>query len=134
VTATIKCSSLDGSYEGFSVPSGGLDAALAPTSVQYDAKKAARLLQPILTCPIDWTLIAQQYDQMVRYATALRIGTATAADILRPRVAFRRIPAGDEPRRVVRGVAQWCFYARRMRIGGIRRKHAGISAWMSAAR
>ena len=28
-------------------------------------------------------LIAQQYDQIVRYATALRLGTAAAADILR---------------------------------------------------
>ncbi len=40
-------------------------------------------LQPILTRPIDWVLIAQQYDKMVRYATALRLGTAAAADILR---------------------------------------------------
>ena len=40
-------------------------------------------LQPVLTRPINWTLIEQQYDQMVRYATALRLGTAAAADILR---------------------------------------------------
>ena len=37
----------------------------------------------MLTRPIDWALIAQQYDQMVKYATALRLGTAAAADILR---------------------------------------------------
>ena len=31
---------------------------------------------PILTRPINWELIRQQYDQMVKYATALRLGTA----------------------------------------------------------
>jgi TnpA family transposase len=40
-------------------------------------------VQPVLTRPIDWELIAQQYDQMVKYATALRLGTADAEDILR---------------------------------------------------
>nr|WP_157383033.1 Tn3 family transposase [Nonomuraea coxensis] len=33
--------------------------------------------------PIDWTIIAQQYDQMVKYATALRLGTAEAEQVLR---------------------------------------------------
>jgi TnpA family transposase len=40
-------------------------------------------LQPILTRPINWELIRQQYDQMIRYATALRLGTAEAEAILR---------------------------------------------------
>jgi TnpA family transposase len=40
-------------------------------------------LEPILTRPIDWEIIAQQYDQMVRYTTALRLGTADAESILR---------------------------------------------------
>jgi TnpA family transposase len=40
-------------------------------------------LQPILTRPINWKLIRQQYDQMIRYATALRLGTAEAEAILR---------------------------------------------------
>jgi TnpA family transposase len=30
----------------------------------------------VLTRPIDWELIRQQYDEMVKYATALRLGTA----------------------------------------------------------
>jgi TnpA family transposase len=30
----------------------------------------------VLTRPIDWGLIRQQYDQMVKYATALRLRTA----------------------------------------------------------
>ena len=40
-------------------------------------------LAAILTRPIDWELIRQQYDEMVKYATALRLGTAEAEAILR---------------------------------------------------
>jgi len=40
-------------------------------------------LAPALTRPVRWDLIAQQYDQMVKYATALRIHTAEAESILR---------------------------------------------------
>jgi TnpA family transposase len=40
-------------------------------------------LQPILTRPIDWTLIRNQYDQMVRFASALKAGTAETESILR---------------------------------------------------
>ncbi|BAC68233.1 MULTISPECIES: Tn3 family transposase [Streptomyces] len=36
-----------------------------------------------LTRPIKWDPIAQQYDQMVKYATALRLGTAEAEQVLR---------------------------------------------------
>jgi TnpA family transposase len=40
-------------------------------------------LQPILTRPIEWELIEQQYEQMIKYATALRLGTAETEAILR---------------------------------------------------
>jgi hypothetical protein len=40
-------------------------------------------LHPILTRPIHWDLIAQQYDEMMKFATALRLGTADAEAILR---------------------------------------------------
>ena len=40
-------------------------------------------LQAILTKPIDWELIRQQYDQMIKYATAVRLGTAETGSILR---------------------------------------------------
>lgn len=40
-------------------------------------------LQPVLTRPINWELISQQYDEMVKYATALRLGTADSESILR---------------------------------------------------
>jgi TnpA family transposase len=39
-------------------------------------------LQLILTRPIRWDLIRQQYDQMIKYATALRLGTADPEVIL----------------------------------------------------
>ena len=44
-------------------------------------------LAPVLSRAINWELISQQYDQMVKYATALRLGTADTEDILR---RFRR--------------------------------------------
>jgi TnpA family transposase len=40
-------------------------------------------LQLILTRPINWELIRKQYDEMIKYATALRLGTAQSEDILR---------------------------------------------------
>lgn len=40
-------------------------------------------LQLILSKPIDWELIQVQYDQMIKYATALRLGTAETEAILR---------------------------------------------------
>ncbi|HVA27593.1 MAG TPA: transposase, partial [Candidatus Baltobacteraceae bacterium] len=40
-------------------------------------------LEHVLSRPIDWELIRQQYDQMVKYATALRLGTAQTESILR---------------------------------------------------
>ena len=40
-------------------------------------------LQLILGKPIDWDLVRQQYDQMIKYTTALRLGTADTEAILR---------------------------------------------------
>ncbi|MGH8809774.1 MAG: Tn3 family transposase, partial [Noviherbaspirillum sp.] len=40
-------------------------------------------LEPILTKPIQWDLVLQQYDEMVKYTTALRIGSADPESILR---------------------------------------------------
>jgi len=39
-------------------------------------------LKRVLIRPIDWTLIQQQYDQMIKYATAMRLGTAETEAIL----------------------------------------------------
>lgn len=40
-------------------------------------------LEPLLTRAINWDLITQQYDQMIKYARALQLGTAEAEQILR---------------------------------------------------
>jgi TnpA family transposase len=40
-------------------------------------------LESVLTRPIRWHLIEQQYDEMVKFATALRLGTAETEAILR---------------------------------------------------
>jgi TnpA family transposase len=40
-------------------------------------------LKPAMTRPINWTKIAEQYDQMMKYATAIRTGTAPTEAILR---------------------------------------------------
>src|SRR6266403_78079 len=40
-------------------------------------------LQLILSRPIDWDLVRQQYDQMIKYTTVLRLGTAETEAILR---------------------------------------------------
>ncbi len=51
--------------------------------------KAYPNLQPVLTRPIKWDLITQQYDQMIKYATALRLGTAE------PEIILRRFTRGN---------------------------------------
>jgi Tn3 transposase DDE domain len=43
-----------------------------------DTPELANLAPMLTSWPIDWELISQQYDQMVKYATALRLGTAEA--------------------------------------------------------
>jgi len=40
-------------------------------------------LTPVLTRAIDWKLIERQYDEIVKYATAMRIGTSDPETILR---------------------------------------------------
>ncbi|MDQ2737541.1 MAG: Tn3 family transposase, partial [Actinomycetota bacterium] len=51
----------------------------------YQADTSTRYghLDPALSRPINFDLIAQQYDQLVKYATALRLGTAEAEQVLR---------------------------------------------------
>jgi TnpA family transposase len=50
-----------------------------------DATFATNLsrLRPVLRKAIDWALIEQQYDEIVKLATAIRLGTANAESVLR---------------------------------------------------
>ena len=68
-------------------------------------------LGPVLTRPIRWELIAQQYDQLAKYATALQLGTAEADQILR---RFTR------PRPQVVGACSW-------RSGGLRNRRLFVA-------
>lgn len=40
-------------------------------------------LEPVLTRPIRWELIERNYDMLIKYATAIRVGTASTETILR---------------------------------------------------
>jgi TnpA family transposase len=51
-----------------------------PDAGQPNAYENLRL---VLAKPVDWELIGQQYDQMVKYVTAVRLGTAETETILR---------------------------------------------------
>jgi TnpA family transposase len=48
-----------------------------------DSKERYSLLAPAMTRPIRWELIEQNYDMLVKYATAIRVGTASTEAILR---------------------------------------------------
>jgi TnpA family transposase len=50
-------------------------------------------LQSILTRLINWEIIEQQYDQLIKFATALRLGTADAESILRHSLYQEQRPA-----------------------------------------
>jgi TnpA family transposase len=51
-----------------------------PAAGEPDAYPA---LQPAMTRPIRWDIVSEQYDQMIKYATAIRAGTASTEAILR---------------------------------------------------
>lgn len=48
-----------------------------------DLAAALPHLQPVLGGEVRWALIAQQYDELIKFATALQLGTAEAETILR---------------------------------------------------
>jgi TnpA family transposase len=84
-------------------------------------------LAAVLAKPIDWDLIAQQYDQMVKYATAMKMGTADTEDILR---RFTRKNVPHPTYRALAELGQACktaFLCRYLRTPGLRREiHEGL--------
>jgi TnpA family transposase len=79
-------------------------------------------LKPALTRPINWTKIAEQYDQMLKYATAIRTGTASTEAILR---RFMKANAAHPTYQAMieLGRAQkTVFLARYLRLRGLQRE------------
>ena len=93
-------------------------------------------LQPVLTRPINWQVIEQQYDELVKFATALRLGTINAESILqrftRSNVQHPTYQALAELGKALK-TTFLCDY---MRLESLRREiHAGlqvIETWNSA--
>jgi len=93
-------------------------------------------LTDILTRPIKWDLIRQHYDEMIKYATALRLGTAEAEAIL------RRFTRGNPQHPTYQAFAELgkvlktIFLCRYMDSEGLRREiHEGLNVvenWNSA--
>lgn len=100
-----------------------------------DGKNYANL-QPILTRPIQWEIIAKQYDEMVKYTTALRIGSAEPESIL------RRFTRGNVQHPTYRALAELgkavktIFLCRYLHSEALRREiHEGLNVvenWNSA--
>ncbi len=90
----------------------------------------------VLTRPIDWELIGQQYDEMVRYATAMAERTADPEAILR---RFTRANAGHPTYRALAELgkaAKTLFLWRYLQAEALRREiHEGLNVvetWNSA--
>lgn len=93
-------------------------------------------LTPILSSVIDWTLIEQQYDEMVKYASALRHRTADSEAIL------RRFTRGEVMHPTYKALAELgravktIFLCRYLRSEAFRREiHEGLNVvenWNSA--
>ncbi len=93
-------------------------------------------LQSILTQPINWALSRQQYDDMIKDTTALRLGTAEPESILR-RFPRNNVPHPTYQARVELGKAiKTTFLARYLHEESLRREvNAGLNVvetWHSA--
>ncbi len=93
-------------------------------------------LQAILARSINWEVIVQQYDELIKFATALRLGTADAEAILRrftrSNVQHPTYKALCELGKALKTIF-WCDY---LRLESLRREiHEGlqvIETWNSA--
>jgi len=92
--------------------------------------------QPILTQPLNWALMRHQYDAMIKYTTARRVGTAEPASILR---RFTRPNVQHPPYRALVELGKatkTTFLARDLHEAALRREiHAGLNVvetWNSA--
>lgn len=90
-----------------------------PTSGDPDAYPN---LTPALTRPIRWDIIAEQYDQMVKYATAITTGTASTEAILRRFTRTNAIHPTYQAMIEVGRAQKTLFIARYLRDRGLQRE------------
>jgi TnpA family transposase len=79
-------------------------------------------LASVLARPVDWELALQQYDHMVQYSTAMKLGTADTEDILR---RFTRDNAQHPTYRALATLGEACktaFLCRYLRLPALRRE------------
>src|SRR6266568_9297165 len=81
----LKCFQLEGRFPTakYEIPRSVVDYVAHQLKVDAADAEQYPKLRLILSRAINWDLIRQQYDQMVKYATALRLGTAETEAILR---------------------------------------------------
>ncbi len=92
-------------------------------------------MHAILTRPINWEIIRQHYDELITYATALRLGTAEAEAIVR-RFSCNPSHPTDKALAELGKVIKTIFLCRYLHQKALRRDiHEGlnvIEAWNSA--
>lgn len=103
---------------------------------EASSSAASPNLQPVLRRPINGDLITPEYDNMVKYSTALRLGTAEPEAILR-RFTRENIPHPTDTALVELGKAcRTMFLCRYLRRPALRRAiHEGLTVvenWHSA--
>src|SRR6266540_2420444 len=79
-------------------------------------------LQAALTRPIRWDVIAEQYDQMIKYAAAIRSGTASTEAIVRRFAKANAIQPAYQAMTETGRAQKTIFTARYLRIRDLQRE------------
>jgi len=93
-------------------------------------------LQSVLRRPINWNLVVPEYDNMIKYSTALRLGTADTDAILRRLTRHNVQPPTDTALLELGKARRTIFLCRELRLRELRREmHEGLNVvenWHSA--
>src|SRR6266700_4544417 len=79
-------------------------------------------LQPVLRRPINWNLVVPEYDNMIKYSTALRLGTADTDAILRRLTRHNVQPPTDAALLELGKARRTIFLCRDLRLRELRRE------------